>query len=265
MPFSQDRYKHQDWPKKYEVLPNWVEMFPNFHATAWVLETRWGSSVNLVTYEAGPNAMEPSFAKIVFTKNNVPFKQMEKLCASVAEYNNEELQIHGISVSKNYSMGQDGKIRDSTGQFLPNAEMVSCVVDDLYLSYENWRRFPDIESAKVVEKLTFAWNDIISMQNEERSHRIKDEISYIREDIKESQEKIAELERNQNEIYERAADALNVLEEHGFDMKKIEEIQESESDIFPNGEETSLLGKLARGLNIPLKSISSSGTYRRAP
>ena len=63
------------------------------------------------------------------------------------------------------------------------------------------------------------------MKMEEISGRTKKKIDEIRAKITTYQERIVELERDLNEVYEKAADALNLLEEHGFDLKKIEEMQ----------------------------------------
>ena len=245
-------------PKKYEFLPSWVEQYPGFRATAWTIgdKQRTNTIVNLVTYvPSSPDAFEHPFAKIVFTEDNIPFKQMKNLCASVAKYNQDELEAHGRFVDRPYSMGMDGKIRDKTGEFLPDAYLVNCAVDDLYLQYENWRRFPDVESSDIVSKLTFAWKAVEEMQKEESSGRIKNKIEDIRTSIKSSQDRIAELEREQNEMYEKAADALNLLEEYGYDLTKIEKFQKKDLDVkmeLP----TDLLAKLSRSLNLPHKAFN---------
>ena len=245
-------------PKKYEVLPSWVEQYPGFRASAWNIgdKQRTNTIVNLVTYVPYvPDTFEPPFAKIVFIEDNVPFKQMNNLCASVAKYNQDELEAHGRFVDRPYRMGMDGKIRDKTGEFLPDAYLVNCAVDDLYLTYEDWRRFPDVESSDLVAKLTFAWKAVEEMQKEESSGRIKNKIEDIRINIKLSQEKIAELEREQNEMYEKAADGLNLLEEYGYDLTKIEKFQKKDLDVkmeLP----TELVQMLSRNLNLPLKAFN---------
>ena len=250
--------KNSPQPKKYEVLPSWVEQYPGFRATAWNIgdKQRTNTIVNLVTYmPSSPDSFEHPFAKIVFTEDNIPFKQMNNLCAAVAKYNQDELELHGRFVDKPYKMGMDGKIRDKTGEFLPDSYLVNCAVDDLYLTYEDWRRFPDVESSDLVAKLTFAWKAVEEMQKEEISGRIKNKIEDIRISIKESQEKIAELEREQNEMYEKAADALNLLEEYGYDLAKIEKFQKKDLDVKMNLP-TELLQKLSRNMNLPLKAFN---------
>lgn len=269
---SEGKLKRSEWPKKYTILPDWVERCEGFYPTAWILKVKTlsNATINLVTYEAGPNASEPSFAKIVFSENNIPFKQMKNLCAAVSKYNKEELQLHGMGVSKNYDMGEDGRIRDKTRQFLPDAFSVENAIDDLYMQYEDWRRFPDVEDYDTMVKLSFAWKHVEAMQNEEHSGGIKKTIEKIRSDIKKSQARIAKLEKEQNELYEKAADALNLLEEYGFDLKKIEAIQNKE---FMGKETTqidlALLNKLATGMGLSPKSSDPYGAntarYTLAP
>ena len=53
------------------------------------------------------------------------------------------------------------------------------------------------------------------MKHETEGKGITREIEEYRAEIKESQEKIAKLEKELNEIYEKAADAMNLLEENG--------------------------------------------------
>ena len=251
--------QRSSWPKKYEIPPSWVENYPGFSASAWKVDEkqRTNTIVNLVTYvPSSSDAFEHPFAKIVFTEDNIPFKQMNNLCASVAKYNQDELEAHGRFVDRPYRMGMDGKIRDKTGEFLPDAYLVNCAVDDLYLTYEDWRKFPDVESSDLVAKLTFAWKAIEEMQKEESSGRIKNKIEDIRISIKSSQERIAELEREQNEMYEKAADALNLLEEYGYDLTKIEKFQKKDLDVRRMNLPTELLQMLSRKVNLPLKAFN---------
>ena len=56
-------------------------------------------------------------------------------------------------------------------------------------------------------------------------------------------------------MYEKAADALNLLEEYGYDLTKIEAIQKKDLDVkmeLP----TELLQRLSRKLNLPLKAFN---------
>ena len=224
---SGEYLKKGNLPTKYETLPNWVEQYPGFRPTAWIINTNTliNITINLVTYEGPPTIDEPDFAKVVFTVDNVPFKQMDNLCAYISKYNNDELQLHGLSVAKNYHIGEDGKIRDKTKQSPPNADSIHWAVKDLFILYEDWRRFPDVSDYNTMVKLSFALKSVEAMQMEEISGRTKKKIDEIRAKITTYQERIVELERDLNEVYEKAADALNLLEEHGFDLKKIEEMQ----------------------------------------
>ena len=109
--------------------------------------------------------------------------------------------------------------------------MKKYIVDDLYLMYVSWRKFPEIDDYNTVFKLESAWEKVERMQMEEASKQIQNHIKEMRENIKSCQSKIARLEREENKMYESAAEALDVLEEYGIDTKRIEEFQKKDNQI----------------------------------
>ena len=108
-------------------------------------------------------------------------------------------------------------------------------------------------------KLSFALKAVEDMQIEEISGRTKKKIDGIRAEIKDCQERIAKFERELNEVYEKAADALNLLEEHGIDLKKIEEMQDKPVDATPL--EYDILNKLSVKLLANARNNNSNGIY----
>lgn len=223
--------RSKNWPLKRETLPEWVEVLPGYKTTAWILNPSTLSSVeiNLVTYEPSPTNVEVldmPFAKVMFVANGVPFKQMQNMCRELSKCNSEELELHGIGVEKNYAMDLAGKIRDKTNGFLPDADVIERVVEDLLDMHNKWEKFPDIDDYDVVQELHLAWKDVEEMTKEEKTGKIKNEIEELRSNIQSCQKKIAKLEKDQNAIYEQAADALNKLEKHGITLKSIEDWRE---------------------------------------
>ena len=196
-PYSNEpMLKSQEWPKIVQPLPSWVEQFPGYKATAWELSAGIlaRTQVTLVTYELIKTSLEgnqPSFAKMMFTVKDVPFKQMESMCKELSKYNKEELELHGMYVAKDYTINDDGKIRDKTNGFLPDANCVEHVMEDLFMLYKDWEKFPNVSDHSVVAKL----------------------------------------EQEENKLYEDAADALNTLEAHGIEMKEIEDFRNAEYEL----------------------------------
>ena len=264
-PYSNEpMLKSQEWPKIVQPLPSWVEQFPGYKATAWELSAGIlaRTQVTLVTYELIKTSLEgyqPSFAKMMFTVKDVPFKQMESMCKELSKYNKEELELHGMYVAKDYTINDDGKIRDKTNGFLPDANCVEHVMEDLFMLYKDWEKFPNVSDHSVVAKLSFAWSKVEAMQREERDKKIHNKIHDLRENIKSCQQNIAKLEQEENKLYEDAADALNTLEAHGIGMKEIEDFRNAEYEL--KGEiNLEMLNKLAQGMG-----LSSTSNYSLAP
>ena len=94
----------------------------------------------------------------------------------------------------------------------------------MYAIYESWRHFPNESSFDMVKRLYEAIVDVKAMQKEEKQKTYAGDIAKQRKKIQELQDKIAKLEKSMNSLYEKAADAMNLLEEHGVDMNAIDEI-----------------------------------------
>jgi polyribonucleotide nucleotidyltransferase len=98
------------------------------------------------------------------------------------------------------------------------------VIQDMLVVWDEWKEFPDVSDFDMVKRLHQAKKDVAAMQSQMENKYIEQEIEEYRKEIKESQEKIAKLEKELNEICEKAADGMNLLEEHGvkidLDAKK---------------------------------------------
>lgn len=217
-----------EYPKKMNALPSWVEMQNGFKASVWELGARHstGTRIFLVAYEPLPMpssmSIESPFVKIVFTdKQGNPFKQMANLVKALAKENKNEVDLHGVAVAKPYDLTLDGKVRDKIRCGVPNEFAVETLVDDLYVMYQKWWMFPEVEDFSLVVRLSSAWESIQRMEREEISKNIKGRINELREEIKKCQNKISELEKDENKIYEDAADGMNLLEGNGIDVDEL--------------------------------------------
>lgn len=221
-------------PMGFLTLPDWVRTFPGFTPTAWIVsEGVNGTRAELVTYDKSEpnNGGEPPFAMIMFTKNGVPFKQMDNMYKELSTSIEEEIadaKSRQAAFAKNYEMSKDGRIRNSNGDGLPNKVMTMAAIRDLAYFYSIWRKFPNAEEYKLVELLSEALTKVVSMREEDDNQMIRKQIEKYRDKIHTCQESIAKLEKEENKIYEEAADALNLLEKHGYGMEKIDEIVSSE-------------------------------------
>lgn len=217
-------------PMKFLMLPDWVRTFPGFTPTAWIVsEGVKGTRAELVTYEKSEpsDGGEPPFAMIMFTKNGVPFKQMDNMCKVVFTTMEKGIAEYGAMVAKNYDMSRDGKIRNLDGDGLPNKKMTMAAINDFAFFYSRWRNFPDTEDYKEVEILSEALEKVSSMKDEDDNQRIRKQIERLRDQIHTCQESISKLEKDENRLYEEAADALNLLEKHGYGMENVNEMVSS--------------------------------------
>jgi hypothetical protein len=103
---------------------------------------------------------------------------------------------------------------------------INNVIQDMLVVWDEWREFPNVSDFSMVKRLQQAKKDVAAMQSQMTHKYIEKDIEEYRKEIKESQEKIAKLEKELNEICEKAADGMNLLEEHGvkidLDEKKAE-------------------------------------------
>lgn len=125
-----------------------------------------------------------------------------------------------------YNMDEFGRIRNAFGA--PKAPELRWLVAELVEMYQTWRKFPNETDWETIEKLKSAKCDIYAMQM--NAQQYEQQIKDARRNIQEYQDKIAEWEKNMNEMYERGADAMNLLEEHGvsIDLDKPERFNEEE-------------------------------------
>lgn len=214
--------------ERCESIPDWVEHVPGFKVSAWILNrlspTYGSNHVYVLQYSKVASSElsfdEPEFSKIVFTMDGVPFKQMGNMYKEMRKC----LDSHkAFQIKHGYVITDDGRMRDRTGCFAPDEEGISDALDDLAYYYEKWWRFPEVEDYKVVEKLCFAYNAIERMERATESRSFENAIQAQRNEILSCQKAIEQLEREQNEMYEKAAEAMDYFEAHGIDPKKVKE------------------------------------------
>jgi hypothetical protein len=204
--------------------PEWVEHIDGY----FVSSCKWHDSGSfdgcfVVKYE--PDRLSGDwdwgFVKIYAAggMNETPFVQMKGIWKELYEDN----RTHSIT----YDITEDGKIHNDLGEF-PSDENIRNAIYDIGLLYEDWRVFPNVQDWDTVCKLRDAKMAVDNLRVEEKYGHEQKNIDNLRKQIKEIQTQIAQAEKSLNEMYEKAADGMNLLEQHGIVVNLDEEPKEPE-------------------------------------
>jgi len=113
-----------------------------------------------------------------------------------------------------YEIDAEGRI--TTGGMLARANELWSIIEQMAAIYRSWLAYPTIGDFDTVEKLHKAQEAIHNFKEEEANNWIGNQIDQYRNTIKELQTNIAVLEKELNQIYEKAADAMNLFEANGL-------------------------------------------------
>lgn len=215
-----------DESRKDIPLPDWAERIEGYEAKASRYYT-FGYGLTVLTY-VPKKTLGLGFAKIVImNKDGLPAKFMPGIWNAMAER----------SEGEEYHIDSDGRIRGKFG--IPDKdELVGCI-SRMIAHIDTFKKFPNETDADVAKSLNDALHDVHRMTTEEKF--IQSDISQMRQHIQELQERISQRDKELNEIYEKAADAMNLLEEHGYNVDlskenlgiKEEECEETLSSYMP--------------------------------
>ena len=199
---------------KFIPTPEWVEHIDGHNTECFELG---GYDVGVIAACYKPDhTLGVGFAKvyIVDKKTGQPFPQMKGVWE---ETKNRDATAKLDAMFRNlYSkcgIDEDGRLSGAFG--IPDIMSINNVIQDMLVVWDEWREFPNVSDFSMVKRLQKAKKDVAAMQSQMENKYIEQEIEEYRKEIKESQEKIAKLEKELNEICEKAADGMNLLEEHG--------------------------------------------------
>lgn len=200
-------------------VPEWAEKFDGFSEEAYELET---VPRTIVVQYIPTTTLGVGFTMIhlVDSKFGGRVPMMDSMYKVL--HDAQHLDISG----NEYTITEGGIIRGAFG--CPNVGIISSVGASLRSIYHDWVDFPNETDYEMVKKLQQARMKVIDMNHQMKSKEIEKGIEKYRRNIQESQESIAKLEKELTSIYEEAADALNLLEEHGVDISDSEKWQERE-------------------------------------
>ena len=211
----------------FDIMPpDWAEDIPDYHISScwWKGAGACGAMVVMTYMADAPCNCVRGFAKVYalvdvdpYEKTGNPFPQMKGIWKELCRHNKRG----------QYTISEDGRIRNDIGDF-PSDNDVKAAIYDISSLYDSWAKFPKAEDWNAVQKLYEALGIVEQFKDEEKNHWAQDHIGEMRQKIKELQNDISQVEKNLNEMYEKAADSMNLLEEHGIVVNLDEEPKEPE-------------------------------------
>lgn len=204
--------------KKPEFIPtpDWVERIEGYTEEAFDMTTgpRYVNERIVAVCYKPERTLGVGFTKVFLADNDLKnmFPQMKGVWEETQRRIESENTLCGAKIG---TCKIDGNGRISSAFGIPDLPSLLDVVQEMYTVWLDWHEFPQVGEFSMVKKLKQAKRDVAVMQREMDKNYINRKIEDIRKEIKESQDRIASLERDLNEICEKAADAMNLLEENG--------------------------------------------------
>ena len=202
--------------------PEWIEQFSGYSLNSCKLR-RCGTAGTVVVAKYVSIESYSVFAKVFAVSSELatPFSNMKGIWKTLHDLSEER--------SIGYSISEDGKVV-SSDRFSPPTDLeIDKAVYDTVALYENWRKFPKAPTREIVKKLMSAMDLVDKMKYEESYKSIHNRIDLLRDKIKSFQKEIADSEKELNEIYENAADSMNLLEQYGVKVD-LDDMPEREVD-----------------------------------
>ena len=197
--------------------PDWVEQIDDYHIAScrWHDNGRFGSCV-VVGYHPNDFGMsDRGFVKIWAVEENphwnlegTPFPQMKGIWRKI----HDDQKTHVVF---SYDISEDGRIHGLVMGF-PSDGSIRAALYDIGSLYSDWRDFPNAPNWEVAQKLHEARLAVDKMRDETKHKWSERHIDEMRQKISELQNDIAQVEKNLNEMYEKAADGMDLLEEYGI-------------------------------------------------
>lgn len=220
---------HLKRPPTDIVPPEWLEPIEGYHI-AWCRKRDNGmfGDCLVVGYHSNDfGSSNPNGFAMVYVLDYKdpsswrakPFCRMKEIWREI----HEDKKTHSIT----YEMSEDGRIYNDMMGF-PSDDNIRDAIYDISSMYDSWKMFPNAPDWDTVVKLHEAQQAVDQMRVETKHGWMQREIESMRKKIKESQEEIARVERNLNEMYEKAADGMNLLEQYGVKVNLDEEPVESQ-------------------------------------
>ena len=181
-------------PTEYDVRSYEISGYPN------IILTRYKAmSINVVDYD---------YLTVIDKKTKCKFNASDSIVRHACMMMNNIVKIN----SKFQLRNSFGSLSDM---------QIACIANAISNCYISWKYFPNETSYDNVLKFIGLIEKIQMMKLNESSGSIKHQIEEARAEIDSLRKHIVELEKKENEMYEHAADAMNILEENGYDPDEI--------------------------------------------
>lgn len=196
-----------EFPRPLNPPPDWIRQFKGYVAKPYRLMSANDATTILLRYSP-ESTMGVGFDIItVVDKGNI--NQVFNKMQGVWDYLKKESSNLGIKVD------DDGKMRNVFG-FLNERELLN-VARTMLEVHSHWRKYPNESSYDDVLKLEAAQNNVDKLKYHHRL--IKYEMDETKARIEEERKRLDELDHQLNQMFEQAADSMNLLEEHGYPQK----------------------------------------------
>ena len=191
-------------------VPDWVDKYDGFTLTSY----KYGFTIdgyNSTVAIYWNDGMTSGFARIyLIDKDGKPYANIDKILKEM-EYR-ESVHPVGYWVVD----GKFYRFQDRPNKLLPPSDIeIRDSIVSMSRMKEQWDKFPMAPDYSTVEKLVLAQFDVSAMLNEEKHGFARKNMENLREKIKNLQEQLGQIDKNLNEMYEKAADGMNLLEQYG--------------------------------------------------
>ena len=195
--------------------PEFIEQKPWYISRSY--EISGYSNIILTRYKATSiNVIDYDYVTVIDYKTKRKFNASDSLVRYACT-----LMDNGVNINS------ECQLRSTFGS-LSDIE-IACIANVISNCYDSWKFFPNETSYDNVLRLLGLIEKIQMMKFSESICEIKNQIDSARAEIDRQRKLIAKLEKKENEMYERAADAMNILEENGYDPEVV--IQDISKEI----------------------------------
>ena len=187
--------------------PEFIEQKPWYISRSY--EISGYSNIILTRYKATSiNVVDYDYLTLIDNKTKCKFNASDSLVRYACT-----LMDNGVNINS------ECQLRSTFGS-LSDIE-IACIANVISNCYDSWKFFPNETSYDNVLRLLRLIEKIQMMKFSESTGEIKNQIDLARAEIDRQRKYIAELEKKENEMYDQAADAMNILEENGYDPDKV--------------------------------------------